>query len=152
MKTNQPIWKQVAQLGDAHPLDNGGLFVYEDTTGVYPPEAEKLECPEDDENGKFTVHRFILEPCTFHNGILSDNKFHPDHPAWFADSLGSIGNTFGQPVAELIDSLVNGNTVSKALAWQSIGEFHGMDNLDSYPLTLTRAEVEARYPREMWRI
>lgn len=156
MKTHQPLWKLVAQLGDAHPLDYGGLFVYEDQSGVYPPECAKLVPPEDSEAdspvAKWTEYRFILEPCTFINGILSDNKFHPEHPAWFADSLESVASFIGQSKADLIVALVDGSAKDKAWAWESISEYHGFGNLDSYPLTLTRAEVEARYPRETWRV
>jgi hypothetical protein len=131
------------QLGDRHPLEYGGYFVYEDKTGVYAPEAELLITPEND-GGKYEVRRFILEPCTFQDGVLSDNKFHPETPAWFAGSIGSIANFIGMPVAELIDALVNGNLVHKAMAWQAIGDYHGFDNLDSYPLYFNRAEAEAR--------
>lgn len=42
METKQPRWKLVAQLGDVHPIDYGGYFVYRDTTGVYEEEAEVL--------------------------------------------------------------------------------------------------------------
>ena len=42
METKQPKWKLIAQLGDVNPIDYGGYFIYEDETGVYPPEGEKL--------------------------------------------------------------------------------------------------------------
>jgi hypothetical protein len=136
--TKQPNWQLIENLGDIHPIEYGGYFVYEDTTGVYPSEAELLISPDDD-SGKWTVYRFILEPCTWINQVLSDNKFHPEHPAWFADSIGAISNYVDIPLAELIDMLVNGNTVNRAMAWRAIGEYHGFKNLDSYPLTLGRA-------------
>lgn len=146
--TKQPSWKLVANLGDRNPVDHGGFFVFTDETRVYPPEVELLESPDNDEGGTWTVYRFILEPCTFANGVLSDNKFHPEHPAWFADSIGSVSNFVGVPTAELIDMLVNGNPTNKAWAWKAIGDYHGFENLDSYPLTFTnRAEVEARYAK-----
>jgi hypothetical protein len=82
---NQPRWKFVANLGDVNPLDYGGLFVYVDETGIYPPEMERVEPDsEDDENCTYTVHRVSLDRCTHINGILSNNKFHPDKSAWFA--------------------------------------------------------------------
>jgi len=156
MSTKQPNWKLVAQLGDVNPLDHGGLFVYEDATGVYPPEMAKLDPPEDSmadsPQAKWTEYRAILEPCTFIGGILSDNKFHAAHPAWFADSIGSIANSMDIPVSELIDSITNGNTPYRAAAWQAIGDYHGWENLDQYPLSFTREEIESRYPRETWRV
>lgn len=145
MTTQQPLWKFKANLGDVHPIDYGGYFVFEDETGVYPPEAELLISPDSDA-GEWQVYRFILEPCTWINQILSENKFHAEHPAWFADSLGAISNFCGTPLATFIDMLVNGNVESRAEAWRMIGEYHGFENLDSYPLTFkSRAEVEARY-------
>lgn len=78
--TQQPTWKLIANLGDVHPIDYGGYFVYVDETGTYEAEAELLEVPED-EDRTYRVYRFILDRCTLTNGVLSDNKFHPDHPA-----------------------------------------------------------------------
>lgn len=142
--TNQPKWKLVAQLGDVHPIDYGGYFVYEDETGVYAPEVEFLVAPDDD-SGEWTAYRFSLEPCTFINGVLSDNKFHPDKPAWFADKIGKVAECSGQPdIDAFISSLTGDNIEDKAWAWRAIGEYHGFENLDNYPLTLkTRKDVEA---------
>jgi hypothetical protein len=44
----QPIWEYIDNLGDASPLDYGGLFLYHDTTGVYGYELEKLVEPCDE--------------------------------------------------------------------------------------------------------
>jgi hypothetical protein len=42
------------------------------------------------------------------------------------------------------------NLCERALAWQAVGDYHGFDDLDSYPLTFkSRAEVEARYAEEL---
>ncbi len=49
MSTKQPVWKFLANLGDRSYVDYGGLFVFEDTTGVYGFEMEKLEEPCDDD-------------------------------------------------------------------------------------------------------
>lgn len=197
MTSVQPVWKFVTNLGDVGYLDHGGYFIYEDTTGQYPPEAEWLEMPEEYEqdckkcNGvgqlpidcddaefsdcpkcsgtgisqkaNYTVYRFVLEPCTYTNGILSDNPFHPDHPAWFAhpedrrkerpqdrtylNDLAGFANDlpWGQDVEELVRLFISNNPVERADAWRAVGEYHGWENLDSYPLRLTRKEVEERY-------
>lgn len=103
--TNQPVWKFLDNFGDANPIDHGGFFIFEDTTGVYAPQAEVLEFDEyyektedddfdhieDDEDfdeqednfGKWTVHRFDLTKCTLTNGILSDNSSHPEYEVWW---------------------------------------------------------------------
>jgi len=86
-----------------------------------------------------------LEPCTYINGILSDNKFHPEHPAWFADSLDEVASTMGINVDDLITLFLSNNPIDRAQAWRMIGDYHGFDNLDSYPEYYTRKEVESRY-------
>jgi len=151
MQAKQPNWKLVAQLGDVHPIEYGGYFVYEDQTGVYPPEVAFLIEPNEGEKQVWTEYRFALEPCTFVNGILSDNKFHPDKPAWFADKVEQISHCSGQPeVRAFIADLTGEDIQARAWAWRGIGEYHGFENLDSYPVTFTRAEIEARYPSETW--
>ena len=148
--TLQPIWKFIANLGDIHPLDYGGYFVYEDETGVYPAEAELIETKSDeayDDNETYTVHRFILDRCTFVDGILSDNKFHPEHPAWFASHITGIASYIGSNVDELYTMLCSESAVDRAFAYRSIGEHSGFENLDSYPLTMTRAEAKRRYTK-----
>ena len=50
MKTNQPNWVFVCNLGDASQIEHGGKFVYVDTTGVYRPEVVLLEPPATEES------------------------------------------------------------------------------------------------------
>ena len=97
MKTAQPVWKLLANIGDVHPIEYGGYFVFVDETGVYPPEAELLISPDSDDAPEgWVAYRFILDPCTYVDGILSDNHFHPELPAWFADAgVGEVANFAG---------------------------------------------------------
>jgi hypothetical protein len=148
--TTQPVWSLVSNLGDASPLEYGGYFVYVDSTGVYPPEAELLvspeEGPEDDTAEAWEVRRFILEPCKYVQGILSDNPSHPECPVWFADKLGSMADTFDTTEEDLRALFISADPVARAQAWRMVGEYFGFEELDSYPLRFTRAEVEKRYP------
>ncbi len=157
--STKPTWKLVANLGDVHPVDYGGYFVYVETTGVYPPVAELVEpSSDDDEDGPLTVYRFTLDRCTFIGGILSDNKFHPAHPAWFASPesrmaerpqdtsyLSRLATTMGCSIEDIAELLCSDDPIDLAQGYRMIGEYHGFDNLDSYPLTLTRDEAIARY-------
>jgi len=157
---SQPKWKFVANLGDANPLDHGGYFIFVDETGVYPPQAEYLEVDEDARGrSRYTVYRFNLEPCTYINNVLSDNKFHPDKSAWFAtresrraerpqdttylSNLDSI--TDGNREEDLIASFCSDDPLERAQAWRVVGLYHGFDNLDSYPLHLNGREAARRY-------
>jgi hypothetical protein len=159
--TNQPKWKLIARLGDANPIDHGGYFVYADETCVYAPEAELLEVEGEDAANKWTVYRFSLERCVYDhvNGILSDNKFHPNFAAWFAKPererkerpqdttyLSDVARSNGIETEQLIELFTSGSATERAHAYKMVGEYHGFDNLDQYPLIFTnRSEVEARY-------
>jgi len=160
---SQPNWKYIANLGDANPIDHGGFFVYIDETGVYDPEAELLEITRQNDGGEpieWNVYRFSLEKCTLQNGILSDNKFHPEHPAWFAECkraerpqdttyLSNVAECMGMDLETLQTLFCSDNPIERAEAYRCVGEYHGFDNLDSYPLTFTdRTEVEQRYAEE----
>lgn len=161
MAENQPKWKCSAQLGDQDPVSYGGYFVLVDETGVYPPEAELLQSPDDDSGTPregWTAYRFVLERCTFIDGVLSANKYHPHHSVWFCPSavrraerpqdshLGQVADSQGTSEAELIAQFCSEDPIERAHAYRAVGEHHGFDNFDSYPLQFTtRAEVEARY-------
>jgi hypothetical protein len=141
----QPRWQLIANLGDASPIDYGGYFVYRDLTGVYTEEAEVLESPEDD-SGEWTVYRFALDRCTLANGILSDNAFHPEIPAWFSDDIDAIASATGDNASLIRSSFCSSDPLQRANVYRLLGEHSGFINLDQYPTTFTdRAEVEARY-------
>lgn len=165
---SQPKWQCIAQLGDVGYVDYGGYFVLVDTTGVYPPEVEVLEPPTDDDwiagrytqSARWTVYRFVLEACTFVNGILSDNQFHPDHPAWFANPhgkgeqyvvLGDLASFGGADTLELIRQFTSADPLQRACAWRLIGEYHGFHELDQYPLALRQGEVTRRYRKAQYK-
>jgi hypothetical protein len=155
--TRQPNWKLLANLGDVQPIEYGGYFVYEDTTNVYGHEAELLEVY--DNSGEWRIYRFSIDKCTFIDGILSDNKYHPEHPAWFAEPepekatrpqdstyLSNVASYVGDTVENMIALLCSDNPIARATVYRNIGEYHGLDNFDSYPLTFKkRKEVEKRY-------
>lgn len=148
--SDQPRWRLLANLGDVNPIDHGGIFVYVDETGHYPPEAERLESPDsDDSGGPWTVYRFPLDRCTFEGGILSDNAFHPEIEAWFADSIDAIASYIGSDPETLRAELCSPDPIELANGYRAVGEFYGFLNLDQYPITFTRrAEIEARYREE----
>ena len=136
---SQPVWECIAQLGDKNPIDHGGYWILRDTTGVSSEEAELLIVPED-EDGDYTIYRFKLDRCTFINGVLGDNQFHPQYAAWWAKT-----EVERNALEELADHFCSEDVLKRAVAYRAVGDYHGFDNLDSYPLTMTRREVKARY-------
>lgn len=150
--STQPVWKFVDNLGDATPLDYGGLFLYEDTSGQYAPEMEKLERLDDSDDSSFEIHRVTLERCEVVDGCvihMHAENFAREAPhkyqEWFSKSLPSVAQSSGYALHDLIAGLCSEEIKARAMAYEAIYGHHGWANGDSYPLTLTLAEVEARY-------
>ena len=158
--TNQPVWKLIANLGDVNPLDYGGLFVYVDETGVYPPEMERVE-PLDDtsavESTAWETHRAVLENLKTvevdGRTLIIPARYdatwpHPieSYDEWFNRDLGQVAESIGADVTELRAFLCSDTPTTRAVAWRAIADYHGWENLDSYPNRYTdRAELERRY-------
>ena len=148
----QPIWRCIAQLGDASPTKYGGHWVFIDETGVYPPEAEVLFVDEEGDRPA-QVYLYPLEKCYWNDGVLSDNEYHKDHPAWFADDLDKVTRCFDEDHDNFIDALCNGgytldDIILRANAYYCISNYYGFDNLDQYLLEVTPQEVESRSAAE----
>lgn len=110
-----------------------------DTSGVYPPELDVYEEYADFWQ-KFTV---LVEPCFYTDGVLSDNQFHKDSPAWFADELDMVAEFSSTTKEALIAALTSDNPVERSQAYEAIGNYFGFDNFDSYPVRMTEDEVNA---------
>ena len=157
METQQPVWKLVTQLGDANPVEHGGLFVYEDTTGVYPPEAERLLNLDWDSVSEWEVRRFVLENLKLvkdgDNVYLVAASYNPDwsnplpsYDEWFHKDLAAVAASIGRTLEQMREWFTSTNSKLRALAWEALGDYHGWDNLDSYPRILTsEGEVRERY-------
>ena len=150
--TNQPTWKVIANLGDTDPVSYGGYFVMVDTTGVYVPEAELIEPPCDEVNledpeARWTIYRFCLEPHTYINGVLSDNKYHPERAARYAHRICGVAECVDTLVEEFIAALTGDDPIAKASAYRELVMYFGPDEFDDYPLELTYQEVVERTDR-----
>lgn len=166
---SQPNWKALANLGDAKPIDYGGYFVLEDTTGVYLPEVELIEInpeseeeeeegeenqsPEEENDSPYAwVYRFILEKHTFENGVLSDNPYHKDCAVWYAKDLPSVSSSVDIPEEELRALLLSEDPIKRALGYRGIVYHFGPDEFDSYPLRLSRKELAERLSDEKYKL
>lgn len=157
--TRQPNWKLVGNLGDNNVVAYGGFLVYEDTTGVYPPEAELYEPNEQEETGG-SVYRFILERPRFKT-LKTEGKsrglYTAQLPAaergktwywyteWFVSDLDSVASSAGTTKFQLLRLLFSNNTLERASAYQTLRGHFAPDNFDSYPLTITEEEAKKRY-------
>jgi hypothetical protein len=141
---SQPAWQQVASIGDKNIIDEGGMLVFIDQTGVYDPEAEVIKKLGE---SHWITYRFILEPCTFVDGILSDNPFHPYLPAWFASDLEEISEHLDRDSEDVINILCSDDVLARAEVWAGIGEYCGWENLDEEPREYKKYEDV-----ELWHI
>lgn len=156
MSTQQPEWDFIANLGDNHPIQYGGYFIFRDKTGVYTEEAEYLVIiNEDTPQAYHAIYRFILDRLSLHNGHLIPFGFHErtnlPHPIekyteWFDDDIEKIASFIGITPDELRAQFTSADPLQRAHAYRAIGEYHGYDNLDSYPLKIeTVEEAVKRY-------
>lgn len=142
----QPEWELVGTIGDRNPVEYGGGYVFRDKTGVYDPEVEYVEPIEtDDGSAGVFAYRVVLESHTYVNGILSDNKFHPDKAVWYADDLDRVCETCDCDRDELIGNLCGDDPVARAWAYETLASYFGWHEFDHYHLTLTADEAEKRY-------
>lgn len=142
MKTNQPAWHCIANLGDATPAEYGGDFLLIDRRGVYTPELWHYD-PETRQ-----LSAVLLERCTRCPeipGALSDNRFHVNTPAWFGkpEDLASIAGTSGLSEFELAEMLVSPCPIERAQGYLAIAGHHGFYEFDQYPNDYTEEDAQA---------
>ncbi len=140
---SQPVWKYIANLGDASPVEHDGAFLYVDETGVYDPELEFLVRQCDD---TWKVYRIPLESHTYIDGVLSDNRFHPGLSAWYGNKISDVAESCGMRASALRVMLCSGEPMKRAEGYQMLTGYFGYQEFDQYPQTLNNeAEVTARY-------
>lgn len=160
MSTKQPKWKYIGNFGDRNFLDYGGALLYEDTTGVYPAELEVIQEPEEGGKEVYRVYRFPLDRLktvevenTLYlvpfNYVPSWPHAAPAYDEWFSKDLSGIASTIGMDPDELRADFCSEDIRRRALAYIAVGDYHGYENLDSYPLELTAKEARKRYRKEL---
>lgn len=157
--TKQPTWKQIGTVGDVNPFEYDGGFIYQDETGIYPPELEYIQTQSESETGPWTVYRWSLDRC---ETVTVDGKTllvpfgfstrtdlpHPiaEYDEWFNSELESAASSIGRNVDEFRADLCTENLNMRAVAYLDLAQYHGFENFDSYPLTFTDlTELKARY-------
>ena len=169
MNTKQPSWKCVGHIGDIDPIAYGGGFVYQDETGVYPPELTYFE-PLSDEEWKnsrestpLTIYRLVLDPPRFKTltelgkrTILASDlppsergKTWEWYNEWYVDKLPSVAQTCGVTPLRLLRELFSRKPLTRAMAYQELIAYFGPFEFDQYPLQMTEGEAYAHYAEEM---
>ena len=101
---------------------------------------------------RWTVYRVCLDRLKLVDGLLVPESYEASYPhpiasyvEWFADGLAGVADTMGTTADELTEALCSDDGKDRAWAYRCVYDYHGWANGDEYPLSLTRAEVEARY-------
>jgi len=150
---NQPKWKCIAQLGDANPIDHGGAWVLVDKTGKHDPMLEILEVHDLDNEVLRNSATVLIDRCTFIDGVLSDNEFHPSNPAWFAKDIDGVASCIGMDRQELIDRLCSADPIQCAMGYLDLIAYYGQENFGGYDFEqMTRSEAKKRYSRATYKI
>ena len=141
----QPNWELVRNLGDSSFADYGGSLLYRDTTGVYCDELEHYDASDNETGGE--VYRILVEPVTYVNGILSDNKFHLDYPVWWSTNgqLGGFLSSINKTKAEFILEICGEDKLQVAVLYDALATHFGWFEFDQYPRTITELEAQERY-------
>lgn len=153
--TRQPVWKYVTNLGDRNPLEHGGYFIYTDTTGVYPPEGEIYD-PDEGKAYRFSIERFELwNDHLIPFGFSSRTDLHhslEDYIVWFDEHINDVSDSLGVTPDEYRLSFTCEDIRTRAIAHESIGHYFGFEELDNYPLELSKKEAKKRYRKELRKI
>ncbi len=123
-----------------------------DKTGKYSPELDLYEdwrefLDEDTQpmpdGGWWERATIVLDRCWNENGVLSDNIFHLDYPAWFASDLNRAANSVGMEYEYLVDLFCNDDPSNLAWAYDCLTGYWGRHEFDSYPVHFTDEEMQA---------
>ena len=128
--------KCIANIGDVNPLEHGGFFVLVDDNGN--TEFESIERSYNDEK-VWIVRTGNLDRCTYVNGILSDNPYHPNSEVWFSKLAKEYPN--------LIDFVCSEDPVERALGYEMVASYYGWDELCYYPWIIDKEEAKERVDR-----
>lgn len=123
----------LGNLGDKHPLDYGGLIVYEvQDDDLYFIAAEYWSEPLT-EDQPYLVYRFDVEKDAFKD--LN----------WVHD-WDRIAAFVGMSTEALFRMGYSEDPLERAEVFRLVGEYHGWENIDENPARFTREEMEKRWP------
>jgi hypothetical protein len=147
----------IANLGDVNYLVYGGRLVLAPTEDNPDPSVEVIDPPPEDEVAiGWHIYRFDLEPLKV---VEQDNTMylvpaawdeswpHPlaSYDEWFHKDLAAVASSTGMDVQKLREGFCSDNLVARAVSWCALGDYHGFNELDHYPLHLSEHEAHERY-------
>jgi 2'-5' RNA ligase len=118
-------------FGDVDPFTYGGILVWNDGSAAH---IEPMP-DEDEHKDELTIHRFDIE--------MSRSVF--DELDWITDEhKEAMARGVDVDISEM-KAMAKGSLMDRAGIYNMVGTYFGWEEIDSYPLVLTKAEAEARY-------
>lgn len=143
----QPVWQYVH---DSHVSDDGGGFVYIDTTGAYAPELEILETNYDGDG--WLAYRVVLEQFQLVGDCIVPTGYDPSWPEpvhsyepFWAEVLPAIEQCYGQAIKA---ALLGADVRERAWAYECLADYCGADLFDHEPARILNCDdLAQRYHR-----
>lgn len=126
----------LANLGDANPLEHGGYFVAQNRAFLLEVLAEN----------KWELYTVSLDRCELSplygliphgfSAMADNNELTHElscYAEWFNDSVPQMASFMGMDPEELKAMFCSEDPIKLASAYRAIGDYHGWNELDSYP-------------------
>jgi hypothetical protein len=157
MKMTYRVPEPIATYGDVDFLKYGGQLLLPNRDEIGNPYLEVIEPPTENLDTTWVIYRFdvdrlkkVIVKRTYHLVPFGYEPATWPHPVrmyneWFVDSLPNVAESMDCPEEELITDLCSEKPEERARAYIMLGEYHGWENFDSYPLHLSEHEAHERY-------
>jgi hypothetical protein len=131
------VCKLLANLGDVNPVDHGGYFVINrNASKRLDPEYQLVILETIDEPIPTWYYGHIsIDKCYYTNGILSDNQYHLDKPAWFADWFKDYDPTCDDERDYHLksrDYICSDDPIKRGSVYRDLGMYYGWENLGGH--------------------
>lgn len=150
MKTAQPCYHCIENIGDVDPFTYGGAFVCVDKFNVYSPILLILDTYPDHIEFTHRLYEITLDRCFIvkeNNQIvgIGSNLYHTDSCEWFGNlaSLETVASFTGRGGYDsFMQRFVTSDPVERAFSYQSLTNYYGLHEFDQCPRDLTEDKAK----------
>lgn len=150
MKTTQPCYHCIENIGDINPFEHGGAFVCVDKFNVYAPILLILDTYEDHPHFTHRLSEITLDRCFLvkeNDQIVGvgSNPYHTDLCEWFGNlaSLQTLTSFVGRGESDdIAGSFCCADPVERAFAYQAAVNYYGAYEFDQDPRELTEEKAK----------
>lgn len=150
MKTNQPCYHCIENIGDVDPFTHGGAFVCVDKFNVYSPILLILDTYPDHIEFTHRLYEITLDRCFLvkeNNQIvgIGSNLYHTDSCEWFGNlaSLETVASFAGRGGYDsFMRGFVTSYPVERAFSYKAVADYYGLNEFDQYPREFTEEKAK----------